>query len=134
MVELCKYLFCVHSGREAKVGSKRQLTANTKYFTKLLRADNYKQDHAKKHLEHWSQYQAAFNGEKKKFFDNICSVKKTWYEHYNRQKVSTCFGINALLVHVIIGDMLCDTEEMEGDTHARILSSFQDPADMAEDL
>ena len=56
--------------------------SNIKYFTRPFRADNYKQHHIKQHPEHWSQYQAATEEEKKTFFDERYLVKETLHSYF----------------------------------------------------
>ena len=134
VVIVCKCLFCVHFGREYKVGSKRQKTSNIKYFKKPFRADNYKQHHTMQHPKSWKEYQEASKEEKKTFFDEAIPVKQTLHTYFGAQQVCQRFLVNATVVNVIIGDMLWDPEDIDGETHAKMMRPFEDFADAVEEL
>lgn len=104
-----------------------------KYLTEAFPVDNYTKHQAKQHPMPWSKYQAGTDEEKKTFFDTIFPVKETLCSHYTRQKVAKHFLLDAPIVNVIIGDMLWDPEDIDGYTHAKMLSSFQYLAGAAED-
>lgn len=127
-------LFCVFFGREAKVGAKRARTKNTKYFKAPFRADIYRQHLTNQHPERWQQYQAADDAGKKAFFEELVPVKKTLHQYFGTEQIKMIFLINAPIVDVIIGDMLWDPEDVEGQTHANMMACFEDVADESEAL
>lgn len=52
-------------------------------------------------------------------------MKDTIHGHLGRKKVSKRFPINASIVNVIVSNMLMDFEDIEGDTHAKMMSLLQ---------
>ena len=54
--------------------------------------------------------------------------------YFGAKQVSKRFLVNAPIVSVIIGEMLWDPDEIEGDTHEKMMSSFEDYADPTEEL
>lgn len=125
-------LFCVYFGREVKVGSKRKNTANIKYFTRPFRADNYKQHHEQQHPIRWNEYKNASMEDKQTFFEQSRPVKETLHAFFGPKQTTRRFLINAPIVNVIIGDMLWNPDDIDGDTHARMMAAFEDVADESE--
>jgi hypothetical protein len=124
----------VYFGREARVGAKRHKTKNIKYFSKPFRADNYRQHHEKQHPQMWKQYQEASDEEKKAFFETSRPVKETLHNYFGTKQVAQRIRINAAIVNVIIGELLWDPEDIDGETHSRMMRSFEDFAGDTEEL
>ena len=134
MVVAAEYLFCVYFGRDSKVGSKRKITGNIKYFSRPFRADNYRQHHVKQHPQRWKQYQEASGEEKKTFFEENKPIKATLHHYYGGKQGTQRYLIDAPIVNVIIGEMLWDPEDIDGSTHTNMMSSFKDHVDESEEV
>ena len=64
-------LFCIHFGREEKIGSKRNRTTNVKYFNRPFHIDMYRWHLVSQHPGCWEEY-SELNGSKKAgFFDKM---------------------------------------------------------------
>ena len=48
-------LFCIHFGREEKIGAKRKPTTNATYFKKPFRVDVYTRHFNQQHPTHWQR-------------------------------------------------------------------------------
>lgn len=71
---------------------------------------------------------------RKRFFEEQLPVKNTLHAHFGNKQIEKIYLINAPIVDVIIGKMLWDPEDTEGQTHARMMASFSDVADESEAL
>jgi hypothetical protein len=127
-------IFCVHFGREEKLGATRQRTKSVKFFTAPFRADNYKQHHTMQHPSQWEQYQRLSDDDKTSFFENVRPAKETLHHYFSGAQVTLTFLINGPIVDVIIGEMLWDTEDIDGETHSRMMGAFEDFVDVTENL
>lgn len=127
-------LFCVYHGREEQIGSKRRKTGNVKYFTAPFRTDNYLQHHRNQHSTLWENYQSLSSEDKKLFFADVIPVKETMHQYFSGKQVEKIYLINAGIVTIIIGEMLWDPEDFEGETHSKMLSAFVDCRDVTENL
>ena len=61
-------------------------------------------------------------------------MKHTLHSHCGSQQVPRLHIINASIVDKIIGDMLWDPDEVEGESHTKMMQPFVDIADGSEDL
>lgn len=127
-------LFCVHYGRESKVGSKRKKSSHVKFFTKPFRPENYRQHHLQQHPARWMQYEDSSDEEKKIFFEGCRPVKQTLHRYFGGSQVEKQFLINAPIVNTIIGEMLWDPDDVEGVTYENMMKGFEDFADSSEQL
>lgn len=59
-------------------------------------------------------------------------MKETLHSHLGRKQLYKRFLINSPIVNMIIGDMMWDTEDIEGDKNERMISLFEDLADDTE--
>jgi hypothetical protein len=105
--------FCVYFGKEGRsvpFERTRKLTENVKYFTKPFRIDNYK-SHLKNHSEKWEEYKRCLIDEKKSFFCQKQKIINTLFSHYNVDRESVCFCIDACIVEKL-KRKCCLTKEM----------------------
>lgn len=130
----CECLFCLHFGREYKVRSKRQKTANIKYVTKPFGAGNYRKDHEKQQPDRWKKYRDLSEDDRETFFDQVSPVKQTSHAYFGPEQVCQRSFINASIVNVINRDTLRDPEKIDGETNERMTRPFEDCADETEDL
>jgi len=61
-------------------------------------------------------------------------MKRMLHAHFGAKQVEKIFLINAPIVNVIIGQMLWDPEDVEGQTHASMIVCFRDGVDKMEAL
>ena len=103
-------------------------------FIQEILHNHYKQHHTMQHPKRWKEYQEASKEEKKTFFDEVIPVKQTLHTYFGAQQVCQRFLVNATVVNVIIGDMLWDPEDIDGETHAKMMHPFLDFADAVKEL
>ena len=127
-------LFCIHFGREQKPGSKRARTANTKYYTSPFRADNYTQHLKTQHPERWEEYQGLSHEEKMTYFEHAVPIKKTLHGHFGSSQMAMNYTINGQIIDKIIGEMLWDPDDIDGQSRATMMKPFEDIADESENL
>ena len=61
-------------------------------------------------------------------------MKSTLHNYFGTKKIQIIFLINVPIADVIIGDMLWDPEDIEGQTHANMMACFEKFADKSEAL
>ena len=127
-------LFCIHFCREQKPGSKRARTANIKYYTSPFRADNYTQHLKTQHSERWQEYQGLSVEEQKTYFDQAVPIKKTLHGHFGSSQMAMHYTFNGPIIDKIIGEMLWDPDDIDGQSHASMMMPFQDIAEESENL
>uniref|UniRef100_M4BS94 Uncharacterized protein n=1 Tax=Hyaloperonospora arabidopsidis (strain Emoy2) TaxID=559515 RepID=M4BS94_HYAAE len=71
---------------------------------------------------------------KKGYCENVQLVKQTLHSHFGSQQVPRLNTINASIVDKIIGDMLWDLDEVEGESHTNMMQPFVEISDESEDL
>lgn len=129
-------LFCVHFGREAKIGSKRKRTVNVMYFKKPFRADMYRRHMISQHPQRWKEYSELTAREKESFFDSNAPVvhRNTINSHFGGSQVPVQLRVDKDIVDVIIGDMLFQEDDSNEEiTKERALRIFEDVLDPSED-
>ena len=108
-------------------------TTTTKYF-RSFRVQCYKQHLCNKHQEEWTQYQYLSNEEKKNYFDNRQVVANTLHAHIDIGQDRYVFQINRGIVDVIIGELLFDPDDDDGEvSRERVLALFSLQNDAAEE-
>lgn len=127
-------LFCVHCGRENKVGLKRKKSSHIKFFTKPFRADNYRQHHLQQHQDLWIQYEDSSGEEKKIFFEECRLFNQTLHHYFGGSQVAKQFLIIAPIVNVIIGEMLSKPDDVDGVTYESMMKRFEYFADSLKQL
>ncbi|CAI5720824.1 unnamed protein product [Peronospora effusa] len=113
--------FCIHFSRKSKPGARRARITNTKYRSASFRADNDTQHLKLQQPERWQEYLGLSNEVKKGFFENAQPIKHTLHSHFGSQQVPRQHTINALIVDQIIGEVLWDPDEVEGESHTKIM-------------
>lgn len=61
-------------------------------------------------------------------------MRETLHNYYGTKQVEKIFLINAPIVNVIVEEMLCNPDDIEGKAHANMMACFEDVADYTEDL
>ena len=61
-------------------------------------------------------------------------MKQTLHTYFGAQQVCQWFLVNVTVVNVIIEDMLWDSEDIDGETHAKMMHPFKDFADVVKGL
>ena len=128
--------FCVHFGREAKIGAKRKATTNVQYFRSPFRADMYSRHMAAQHSVHWETYSALTKTQKTVFFDENAPVvhRTTIKSHFGGAQAAVHYFVNRDVVDVIIGDMLFHPDDSNDEvTKERALANFENVIEPAED-
>ena len=139
VVLLVACLFCIHFGREVKVGQKRKATCNTKYFKRPFRKDNYNLHMEGQHSGCWSVYHSLSKEDKAKFFDENAPVvhQNTIKSHFSGTQAPVHWFVNKNIFDVIIGEMLFHPDDLnEKVTKERALAIFEDvlqPVENADD-
>ena len=101
-------LFCVHFGREDKVGAKRKATSNIQSFKHLFRAYFYQKHMKTHHPQNWETYYALSNEQKATFFDESAPVvhRNTIWSHFDGAPAHMYHFVNKSIVDVIVGEIL----------------------------
>ena len=134
-VVLVSFLFCIHFGREEKIGSKRNRTTNVKYFKRPFRVDVYPRHLVSQHPGCWEEYSELSGSEKAGFFDDNAPVVhcNTIKSHFGGLQAPVQLFVDKGIVDVIIGDMLFQEDDANEDiTKERALSIFGNVLDALE--
>ena len=131
--------FCVHFGREEKVGAKRKPTSNVQYFRQPFRADVYQRHMKAQHSQRWETYCKLSEEQKATFFDENAPVvhRDTIRSYFGGAQQPVHFFVNKDIVDVIVGEMLFHPDDANDETtKERALSIFEDvvgPEENAQD-
>lgn len=128
-------LFCVHFGREEKVGAKRRPTKNVHYFRRPFRTDLYRKHLETQHPLRWRMYSALTTPEKAKcFVENGPIVhRQTLRSHFSGPQVALNYYVNKNIVDVIVSEMLFHADDVnEGVSKERALAIFEDVIEPGE--
>jgi len=109
-------------------------TEHIKFFEKPFCTDNYLQHHRQQHPECWEAYQAASKDNKMSFFESIHPIWLTLLHHFSGKQVTRQYFINRLIINAIIGDLLWDPEEVDGNMRANTMNCFKEYADESRQL
>jgi hypothetical protein len=122
--------FCVHFGREEKVGAKRKATTNVHYFRCPFRVDVFKSHMLSQHSVNWERYASLPKKEKARFFEESSPVvhRNTLRSHFAEVQVPAHYFVNRNIVDVIIGEMLFDPDDSTI-SRERALSMFEKDSD-----
>lgn len=121
--------FCVHFGREQKLGAKRKATANIQYFKRPFRVDMYAKHMKAQHAQQWETYSALSNTQKSTFFDEQAPTpyRDTIRSHFGGSQQAVHHFVNKEIVDVIIGEMLFHPDDSNTEiTKERALAIFED--------
>ena len=121
--------FCVHFGREEKIGAKRKATSNIQYFRRPFRADVYNRHMRQQHPVKWEQYCSLAEDRKATFFEANAPVvhRNTIRSHFGGSQQALYGMVNKSIVDVIIGEMLFHPDDGYDDvTKERALAVFED--------
>ena len=120
-------LFCVHFGREEKVGAKRRKTTNVQYFKKPFRVDAYKQHMIHQHPERWKEYSAMSKDDKALYFDkNAVKHINSIRSHFRGTQIPLHCHVDKKIVDTIIAEMLFHLDDGNDEvTLERALSIFK---------
>ena len=61
-------------------------------------------------------------------------MKETLHGFFGKKTIKKIFMMNTPIFSVIIGEMLCDPEDVKGETHARMMACFTEVGDDSEAL
>ena len=128
--------FCLHFGREEKIGAKRKATANITYFRRPFRADTYSRHMLSQHSTHWQTYCELTKEQKTVFFENEAPVvhRNTLKSHFGGSQAAVHYFANKGIVDIIIGEMLFHPDNSNDDvTKERALAIFEDVIGQEED-
>ena len=82
VVETMQCQFCVHNGRETRVGPrfKRKRTNYMKVYTLPFRPKQYRQHLTSQHTDDWTNYKLLDLESKNKYFDDkeVCGINSLW--------------------------------------------------------
>ena len=128
--------FCLHFGREEKIGAKRKVTANITYFRRPFRADTYSRHLLSQHSTHWQTYRELTKEQKTVFFENDAPVvhRNTLKSHFGGSQAAVHYFANKDIVDIIIGEMLFHPDDSNDDvTKERALAIFENVIGQEED-
>ena len=105
--------FCVHFGREEKVGAKRKATTNIQYFRCPFRADVYTKHLVSQHSSNWEIYRALSNKKKSTFFEENALVvhRNTLKSYFSGAQIPLHFFVEKDIIEIIVGELLFDADE-----------------------
>lgn len=127
--------FCIHFGREKKVGSKRNHTTNLKFFKRPFRVDMYHQRSLWPHPMYWKEYSHLSGSEKAGFLDDNAPVVRdnTIKSHFGGSQAPVHSFVDTGIFYVIIDERIFqDNDTNEEATKDRALSVFEDVLDAPE--
>ena len=131
----CLAFFCIHFGREEKIGSKRNRTTNVKYFKRPFHVDMYRRHLVSQHPGCWEEYSELSGSEKAGFFGDNAPVvhRNTIKSHFGGSQAPVQLFVDKGIVDVIIGKMLFQEDDSNEEiTKERALSIFGDVLDASE--
>eukprot|EP00126_Sphaerothecum_destruens_P012564 Sdes_comp21533_c0_seq1m20143 len=78
----------------------------------------------------WGEYSSLPIQQRKHFFSAATPVKS--HHRELRKSVADIYLINVPIINVVIGQMLRDPHDVEGETHSKMLTAFEDCLDASE--
>ena len=128
--------FCLHFGRDVKIGAKRKATANIQYFRRPFRADTYSRHMDSQHSVHWKTYSELTKEQKTGFFDEEAPVvhRNTLKSHFGGSQATAQYFVNKGIVDIIIGEMHFHPDDSNDEvTKERALAIFENVIGQEED-
>ena len=121
----CK--FCTFSGREEKLGQKRQRRQTTviMLWKPPYHAEKYRNHYESQHAEAWITYQALTFEEKQIYFNQKEHHKNTLLHSFGLLQTPLVFKIDASIVDTIIGNLFFHPDGHGGLSQVNVLKLFK---------
>jgi hypothetical protein len=114
VVETVQCQFCVHNGRETRVGPgvKRKCTNNMKIYTLPFQSEQYRQHLTSQHTDNWANYHLLDLKSKRKYFDD--KEVRGIHKFVDNAKDNLKFVIHrSNIVNSLIGELFFNPEQEE---------------------